>query len=212
MSNTRKKSVAVIVEGKEFESMQAAATFIGTKSVNIWRAAHTNHEYNGLSVYLKNPEDSQAKSLSSSYAREYYHKKKQLKDNAVIRCENLNKSFKTIADAAKFANTSSYTISTKTETAGRFVDKAGNVYTRLKPMKQRTSKVYPNTGEELQIERMSGYTRNDTRKTEQPKPVSNVDVNPVSVLQNEAINHIQSGNYVKAEMFIAALKLISNKQ
>lgn len=210
---SRKKSVAVIVEGKEFESMQAAATFIGTKSVNIWRAAHTNHEYNGLSVYLKNPEDSQAKSLSSSYAKEYYHKKKHLKDNAVIRCENLNKTFKTIADAAKFANTSSYTISTKTETAGRFIDKAGNIYTRLKPMRQRTSKVYPNTGEEIQVERPSGYKRNETHRniTVESKPTV-MEVNPVSVLQNEAINHIQNGDYIKAEMFIAALKLIANKQ
>lgn len=211
-----RKPVAVIIEGEEFASMQAAASFLGTKSVNVWRAAHTNGQLNGLSVRLKDPSQSQAKSLSPSYAKEYYKKKVMSKKrgqakSCPVYCENLNKTFRTIGDAAKFAKVSGYTLSTKTETCGKFIDKAGNVYTRLKPMQQRTSKVYPDTGAEVKVERPQGYTRMVTPKATIPesKPVV-IDNNPVTVLQNNAISHIKNGDYTSAEKFITALKVISN--
>lgn len=216
MSNNR-KAVAVLVEGEEFKSMQDAANFLGVKSVNVWRAAHTNGDIKGFSIKLKDPSKSQAKSLSPTYAMEYYKKKHAARKrgeakSCPVYCENLNKTFKTIGDAAKFAKVSGYTLSTKTETCGKFIDKAGNVYTRLKPMQQRTSKVYPDTGAEVKVERPQGYTRMVTPKATIPesKPVV-IDNNPVTVLQNNAISHIKNGDYASAEKFITALKVISNK-
>ena len=215
MSNNR-KAVAVLVEGEEFKSMQDAANFLGVKSVNVWRAAHTNGDIKGFSIKLKDPSASQAKSLSPTYAMEYYKKKHANKKrgeakSCPVYCENLNKTFRTIGDAAKFAKVSGYTLSTKTETCGKFIDKAGNVYTRLKPMQQRTSKVYPDTGAKVKVERPQGYTRMVTPKTTTPesKPVV-IDNNPVTVLQNNAISHIKNGDYASAEKFITALKVISN--
>jgi len=215
MSNNR-KAVAVLVEGEEFKSMQDAANFLGVKSVNVWRAAHTGSDIKGFSIKLKDPSKSQAKSLSPTYAMEYYKKKHAAKKrgeakSCPVYCENLNKTFRTIGDAAKFAKVSDYTLSTKTETCGKFVDKAGNVYKRLKPMQQRTSKVYPNTGAEVKVERPQGYTREVTPKETMPesKPVV-IDNNPVTVLQNNAISHIKNGDYASAEKFLTALKVISN--
>lgn len=209
-----KKPIAVIIEGTKFESLSSAARFLNVSSVNVWRAAHTHKKLNGLSVELEDKSASQAKSLTQEYIKNYYHKhktkSKKCKKECPIYCETLNKTFHSINSAAKFAKVSNYTLSTKTEISGRFIDKAGNVYTRLKPMEHRNKdKVYPNTGEEIQRE----YPNGKTNKTE-VKSIPQImdDLTPVSVLKNSAMNCIKMGNYKKANTFLEALQIITENK
>lgn len=208
MSN--KRPVAVIVEGTRFESLSAAARFLNVKSVNVWRAAHTTGKLNNLSIELEDKSASQAKSLSKEYIKDYYDNKVKKKNkgkgkSCPIYCETLNKTFKNIKEAAKFAKVSDYTLSTKTELSGRFIDKEGNVYTRLKPMEHRNkNKTYPNTGEQLQFDRMSGYKINTAQIKEK-------EVTPVSILEDSAISFIKSGSYQQANKCLKALEVLTKE-
>lgn len=78
------------------------------------------------------------------------HSKKKKRINGKecpVFCENLQKSFGTIKEAAKFAQVNNWTMSQKMASAGRFVDSQGNSYIRMKPM--QSGRVYKNTGETL---------------------------------------------------------------
>lgn len=218
---SKKQSQAVILEGTRFDSICAAAAYLKTDPSCIqWALKNSkDRKYKGLTVKYEDASLEQAAidNLEKRKAERTLKRKVKLHKKAdgkrcPIFCETLNRTFKDIKSAAKFAKVSGYTLSTKTETSGMFVDKAGNVYKRLKPMKQRTNKVYPDTGIEIKVERPQGYTRTVTPKETIPesKPVV-IDANPVTVLQNNAISHIKNGDYVSAEKFLTALKVISNK-
>lgn len=60
----------------------------------------------------------------------------------------LDKYFKTISKAAKYAKVDDWTMSRKMETAGEFIDSDNIKYIRLEPM--NTKNMYKNTGPELQ--------------------------------------------------------------
>lgn len=219
---SKKQSQAVILEGTRFDSICAAAAYLKTDPSCIqWALKNSkDRKYKGLTVKYEDAALEQAaidnlekrKTERTLKRKAKLHKKADGKRCPVF-CETLNKTFKDIKSAAKFAKVSGYTLSTKTETSGMFVDKAGNVYKRLKPMKQRTNKVYPDTGVEVKIERPQGYTRTVTPKetTSESKPVETI-MTPVAMLQQEAINRIKNNDYHNAELYISALKIITNKQ
>lgn len=219
---SKKQSQAVILEGTRFDSICAAAAYMKTDPSCIQWALKNNKDrkYKGLNIQYADAALEQAaidnlekrKTERTLKRKAKLHKKADGKRCPVF-CETLNKTFKDIKSAAKFAKVSGYTLSTKTETSGMFVDKAGNVYKRLKPMKQRTNKVYPDTGVEVKIERPQGYTRTVTPKetTSESKPVETI-MTPVAMLQQEAINRIKNNDYHNAELYISALKIITNKQ
>lgn len=201
-----KNPISVIVEGTKFDSISAAARYLNVNSTRIWYAAHRNKPLNGLSISFENKVMSQAKSLEEGYQRK---KKEQSvrndKRNCPVICETLNKKFKTIKAAAKFAKVNGWTMGMKMEAKGQFIDKNGNVYKRLKPM--NTKNVYTTNSDTL--------TKEIHRNTKTTTPVINNVVKEngsISALQNDAMNFIKTGNYKQATKFLEALKMITTKE
>lgn len=201
-----KQPLKVIVEGTIFDSISAAARYLNVNSASVWAAAHGSGRLKNLAIKFEHPELSQALSLERGYQSA---KRKAKRKGCPVICETLNKKFKSIREASVYAKVNDWTMSKKMETAGQFIDNEGNVYKRILPMD--TKNVYVNTGDTLQKIHNVKHRRINKEPVIESKPTV-MEVNPVSVLQNEAINHIQNGDYIKAEMFIAALKLIANKQ
>ena len=219
---SKKQSQAVILEGTHFDSICAAAAYLKTDPSCIqWALKNSkDRKYKGLTIQYADATLEQNAVANLENRRNERTMKRRVKmsrkgdgKRCPIFCETLNKTFRDIKTAAKFAKVSGYTLSTKTETSGMFVDKAGNVYRRLKPMKQRTNKVYPDTGVEVKIERPQGYTRAVTPKEmiSESKPVETI-MTPVAMLQQEAINRIKNNDYHNADLYISSLKIITSKQ
>lgn len=203
----KKTSIPVIVEGKEFESISAAARMLNVSSAQVWHKAHTTGTLNGLSICFKDKTMSKAKTLEKDYQRNYIASKKKAasdKRNCPVICETLNKKFNSIKEASKFAKVNGWTMGMKMEAKGQFVDKNGNVYKRLKPM--NTKNVYTTPTDSITKE-IAHYT-----KAVNTPVVESAKVNsPISILQNNAIDLIKAGNYKEASSFLSALETLSNK-
>ncbi|MBP5468490.1 MAG: hypothetical protein J6Z11_04525 [Candidatus Riflebacteria bacterium] len=207
---SKRKEYKVIVEGQEFKSISEAARFLNAEVSCVRWALKFNKDrkYKGLSVRFADDamEANVCKNFEAMKLERKAHRlsKKKSGRNSPIYCENLNKTFKTIKSAAKFAGTSTYTLSTKTEVSGRFVDKAGNVYTRLKPMNRKSTKQYPNTGDTLKFERSTGYVKAPIVAKEN---VSGVKL-AQTILKGKAIDYIQNNNFDLAKELLDIVKQI----
>ena len=199
----KKTSIPVIIEGKEFESISAAARMLNVSSAQVWHKAHTTGTLNGLSVCFKDKTLSKAKTLEKDYQKNYIASKKKAasnKRNCPVICETLNKKFNSIKEASKFAKVNGWTMGMKMEAKGQFVDKNGNIYKRLKPM--NTKNVYKTPTDNI--------TKEVTPYTKVTSVMESTKVNsPISILQNNAINLIKAGNYKEAGSFLSALETLS---
>ncbi len=185
------KKVAVIVEGTRFESITSAAKYLGVVPAKIWSAAHGSGKFNNLSIAFEHPEQSQALSLAKGYQSP--KKVKKDKRNCPVFCETLNKKFKTIEAASKFAGVNGWTMGLKMQTAGQFIDKKGNVYKRLKPM--NTNKTYTNTGDTMQKE-VKKHSKAIPVVSEQPaQPTVSGIALAKQILKGKAIDYIQNNNF-----------------
>lgn len=215
-----KKKQPVILEGQTFESITAAAKYIGADISCIAWALKCNKDrkYKNLSVrYADDKMEAAAvanittmlKRHSANCKKRRQNKLMNSAKNCPIYCETTGKTFKTLKEAAKVANVSGYTLSTKTEIAGRFVDKAGNVYKRLRPMNHRTNKTYTDTGDTLKFERPSGYIKEVNEKpVEQPKPTLSGIQLAQTILKGKAIDYIQNNNFELAKELLDVVKQI----
>lgn len=211
MSRNNKRQ-AVIIEGQVFDSISKAANYVGA-DVSCIRWAlkfNKNRKYKNLTVSFADPAKeaevvaSFDKVKEARKQRRIAHRCKKLSAKcSPIYCENLDKTFKTIKSAAKFAGTSTYTMSTKTEVAGRFVDKAGNVYKRIKPM--NSTKQYKNTGDKLKFDRVSGYTRAESVKS--TETASGIQL-AQTILKGKAIDYIQQNKFDVAKELLDIVKKI----
>lgn len=99
--------------------------------------------------------------------------------NCRVYCKDLDIWFKTITAASKYAGVKDWSMSKKMESAGSFVDDAGHIYIREKPMK--TKNRYKNTGSTLK--RRVGEVK------QQQTPFAFLDLpKPVQELITEKIN------------------------
>ena len=211
----KRKEYKVIVEGQEFNSISSAARYLNADvSCVRWALKYNkDRKYKGLAVsyadaaieadVIKNFDMMKAARKERLMNR---NKKKATASSkySPIYCETLKKTFKTLKSAAKFAKTSTYTLSTKTEVAGRYVDKAGNVYTRLKPMQRRTDKQYPNTGDTLKFERSTGYVKAPAIVKENVSGIALAK----SILKDKINAYIQSDNFKLAKELIDVVEQI----
>lgn len=212
-----RKSMAVNVEGQIFKSMNEAARFLNCKSTSVWFAAHTGNKYKGLDISLVEPVETKPISITKSYYKPKGKtmRKSTKKDNrnCPVHCETLNRTFKTITNAAKFAGVNKWTMGLKMETAGQFVDKKGNVYKRMKPMV--TDKAYTNTGDTVKRvrtgKRKVAEKHNDGSNVqiEMKHHTSRLDV--VIDLMTLAHSAISERQYDKVIELCNALKILDNE-
>lgn len=212
---SRNNKQPVIVEGKTFDSMYDAAKFIGADASCIrWALFHNkDRKYKDLSVSFADRE-TEEKIVQELASKPVVHRKRKVKTDkkhsCPVYCENSNKTFKTISDAAKYAKVNGWTMSLKMATAGQFVDKDGNVYKRLKPM--NTKNTYNNTGDTLQKNVLVKRHRKATPIVEtKPIEIVEAEVNPIELMKQHAQMYLNKGDYHKAGEFCAALCKLTNQ-
>lgn len=151
------KKIAVKVENRTFNSLKDACEFL--KIQHVAGLAHAlnkgNSTYKGLAI---------EKVIKKTTGNKSNHKRQ----SCPVICENLNVKFKSITQAAQYAQADSWTMSKKMATAGQFIDKNGNIYKRMKPMK--TKNTYSNTGAEVK-RIVEFHERPNARKQEVAQPV-----------------------------------------
>lgn len=87
-----------------------------------------------------------------------------------VKCMTTEKIYNSISEAAKDAGTNMWTMSLKMEQCGKFIDKNGNVYIRLKPMVQRTTRKYsagPANVSRVYTHNVKNESVNETTKNEE---------------------------------------------
>lgn len=201
MSRTK---IAVKIEDKVFNSLKDACQYLKLK--HCAGLAHAlkkgNSTYNGLRIERISP-------ISKI-------KNKNDRRPCPVMCENLNVKFKTITEAAAYAQADSWTMSKKMETAGQFIDKNGNVYKRIKPMKSKNT--YTNTGDTIKKPRAFAHRKTNKiyvqPEVQEVKPAVIQPAQPVidkvqlakDVLKEKVISSINANDYTLAKNLIDVIQ------
>lgn len=171
-----KKPIPVLVDGIAYNNCNEAERAQGWSPNTLIKALKTGKAfYKGKKIEFLYPSDGDKYKLCWDNKRT---------DNKCVGvyCENLNKHFASIKEAAKFAGADGWTMSKKMETAGKFIDEKGNTYVREKPMK--TINVYNNTGAKIRHKVIKPYTRTIKVLDKEPESLQN----EVPQIVKDAIN------------------------
>lgn len=167
---SKRAPIPVIVDGIAYNSCAEAEKALGIVPCSLaLRLRRGGRTFKGHTIEPVMP--SQIKLLP--------RKKREPINRIKVYSPTLNKTFPSIEGAAKVAQVDSWTMSKKMEASGGFIDKNGNEYIRLKPMK--TKNTYSDTGKTL------AKTHSFAHRTV-VKPVDNKPVNtgtPVRVVKEE---------------------------
>lgn len=201
------KRIGVKVEDKTFNSLKDACEYLKIKYTG--GLAHAlnkgNTTYKGMTI--------EQVPVASK------RRNRKGKGGCPVICENLNVTFKTISEAAQYAQADGWTMSKKMQSSGKFIDQNGNVYKRMLPMKSKNT--YADTGaaltkivpfiprpgkrkvkedkqEKMVFEQPAQVT---TPKVEQPIAANKVDA-ARAVLKQKAMNYIQNDKYSIAKDFL----------
>lgn len=210
-----KAKVALLVEGNKFNSLKDAANYLQLKSSGSlnWHLNHNkDRKFQGLSIAFA--DEAKERAVVEQLNK---HKRKvkimQSKKACPVYCEQLNKTFKTISLAAKYAKVNGWTMSVKMETAGQFIDKQGNVYKRLKPM--NTKNTYSNTGDTLTREILKRKAKIADNQELLPLTTSEVKPEQVSgialakkLLKDKVTEFINRDDFKMAKELINAIEQI----
>lgn len=139
----------VIIDGVAYKSLSKAEKILGISK--------------GFLSLLKNKGRTEFKGMKLDFG-----KNAKISRLCRVYSPTLDKYFKSISKAAKYAGVDDWTMSKKMETAGEFIDKDNIRYIRLNPM--NTKNQYENTGSTLQKIRKTKKCRIEKQITE-PCPV-----------------------------------------
>lgn len=114
-----------------------------------------------------------------------------------VQCVETGKIFSSISEAARHLNVQTWTMSLKMEKAGKFIDKKGNTYIRLKPMVSKDLSIYPEQTPEI--------TRNLTRSA--PRKVEKIEVANAISTQAQPTVAVSEKKEIDID---STLKLIAN--
>lgn len=132
--------------------------------------------------------------------------KRRGKTNCQVFCKETNTLYETISSVAKELGVDSWTIGKKMSAAGCFIDKNGNTYQRMTPM--RTKNIYPNTGASIKDRYIRSSITRRKRNMFDNLPVA-LDSEAAAVenkgkivakkiLAKEVMNYLQSEKYDSA--------------
>ena len=183
--------IKVQLEDQIFNSVSDAAKFLDLKTPSSLYAAIKRNQkaYKGFR-------------LTAIKANKTTTTPKAAHRHVPVYCENLNKTFKSIEEAARYAKVSGWTMGVKMTTAGKFVDLNGNVYTRLLPMQSTRS--YRNTGETLQhVYKNPQYLKGKQTMIEEVKPAQIQSENKLelakNVLKEKVIESVNKNDFTFAK-------------
>ena len=128
--------------------------------------------------------------------------KKITKRACPVLCETTGKMYPTITAAAKVAEVSSWTMSLKMETTGKFIDKDGNTYVRTRPMVSKEGISYSNKYSEV----IRPFQRYIEKKVDISNDVENkTERFAYSTLEKTAVDLISKKRYKEASAICTVL-------
>lgn len=179
--------IKVQLEDQIFDSVSDAAKFLDLKTPSSLYAAIKRNQkaYKGFRLTAIKAN----KTTTTPKAAHRY---------VPVYCENLNKTFKSIEEAARYAKVSGWTMGVKMTTAGKFVDLNGNVYTRLLPMQSIRS--YANTGDSLRkVYKNPMYLNGKSR-----------DIKPDNIIEKSITPPVQTENKLELAKTVLKEKVIES--
>lgn len=163
VGNGKGNPVPVIVDGVAYNSCSEAEKTLGLSSCLISHAIKRG-----------------SKTVAGHTVEPVFPSAVKVKENACrVYCETTGVVYASILEAARVAGADSWTMGKKMEASGAFIDSAGRVYKRLKPMKSKN--VYKDTGSELKMKRAFAHRKvnNDVALPVVEKPTVIKEVKPV---------------------------------
>lgn len=160
----RKNSRLVIVDGQTYLSVKDAATKLKLNSTSLYNALH-----NGQNTFLGHKIERSLKTVAEYRAEQIAEQNKikatvaLSKKRCPVKCTSTGKLYGSISEAAREAGVHMWTMSIKMESTGKFIDKAGKEYVRLKPMQQHTNRDYGCKYSEVTRD-IKHYTKKSTTK------------------------------------------------
>lgn len=132
----KRKGIPVLVDGVMYNSCKEAESFLGCGFGSVSDAIRKR----GKTIFLGHL-------IEPVYPSMVGKRQRKTNDAVKVLCKTTGITYNTITEAAKVAEADDWTMSKKMESAGSFIDKKGNEYVRLKPMKTKNN--YENTGKIL---------------------------------------------------------------
>jgi len=175
----KRKGIPVLVDGVMYNSCKEAETFLGCANGSVSDAIRRR----GKTMFLGHL-------IEPVYPSMVGKRKRKTKDAVKVLCKTTGVTYNTIMEAAKVAEVDDWTMSRKMEVAGSFIDKYGNEYVRLKPMKTKNN--YGNTGKTIKFNRSQRFIGCETLKQvsfDNIKPIEPVkEKKEVPQIVKDAIN------------------------
>lgn len=156
------------VDDLTFNSIKEATEYLNFKPYEITNALHKgdkvvykNHCLQRLDPIIRKNKKAPCKSLREGTLHLDINDKNvsETKSKKVpVLCVTTNKVYNSISELAKELNMYQWTLSVKLESAGKFIDKNGNVYVRQIPMQRRSSNPLQPSPATLDLERSKALT------------------------------------------------------
>jgi len=151
------------VDDLTFNSIKEATEYLNFKPYEITNALHKgdkvvykNHFIQRLDPILRKNKKAPCKSLKEGtlhLTTNNTNISKAEHKRVPVLCVTTNKVYNSISELAKELKMHQWTLSVKLESAGKFIDKDGNVYVRQIPMKRRSSNPLQQSPATLDLER-----------------------------------------------------------
>lgn len=215
---SRNKKIEVVIEGKVFNSIYSAATFLGVDvSCVAWALKHNkDRKYKDLSISYADAklEQETIEALKDKRPRKRVVKKAS-KKSCPVEAKTLDGkvlSFKTIADAAKYAKVNGWTMGMKMQACGQFTDKDGVVYKRLKPMNTKNQYTTPTDTITKTIAKYKKHSVKPVKENVVDVPVSTETKSAIQVakdaLKEKILGYIEADNFKMAKELMDVIEQI----
>lgn len=215
---SRNKKIEVVIEGKVFNSMYSAATFLGVDvSCVAWALKHNkDRKYKNLSISYADAklEQETIEALKNKRPRKRVARKASIKA-CPVEAKTLDGkvfSFKTITDAAKYAKVNGWTMSIKMQARGQFTDKNGVVYKRLKPMNTKNQYTTPTDTITKTVIKHKKHSVKSVKENVVDVPVSAETKSAIQIakdaLKEKILSYIQEDNFKMAKELMNVVEQI----
>ena len=124
----KRKGIPVLVDGVVYDSCKEAERVIGCRTGSLADAIRRR----GKTMFFGHQ-------VEPLYPSMVGKRKRHTKYAVGVLCKTTGITYNTITEASKIAEADDWTMSKKMEVSGSFIDKNGNEYVRLKPMKTRNT-------------------------------------------------------------------------